>query len=180
MRLFICSLFFFVLNVSAAEDTNSINLDKIYLSDQQDRQGDASKFDWDKILDRDSVRREQVIVLLRNGQIRTAKEYWQAAMIFQHGETTEQYKMAYVLTQLATLLDPEMKSAKWLSAAAWDRIMLSVKQPQWYGTQFQQSSTGKWELCEINPKIVTDEERVQANLEPLLQIRAHIEEKNKN
>lgn len=135
-------------------------LTKMFEIDQSDR-GKKSA-DWETIIKLDREHRSEVRKLLKTGQLRTSKDYFHAAMIFQHGETTEDYKLAFSLAQFAATLDPGNKSALWLTAATWDRILMSKKVPQWYGTQYHQSIPGgPIVLYDVNEAAVTDEERIQ-------------------
>lgn len=179
-------LFFVFLTWNASalatevKEIGSVNLGELYESDQKDRKNDIDKIDWNAISVRDSERQVKIMLMLRHGSIKTAKEYWQAAVIYQHGSTIEQIKIAYSFAQIAMALDPDMKAARWLAAASWDRIMVQSKLPQWYGTQFTKSSaTGKWELYEINESIISDEERMKFDIPPLKLIREQIEGMNK-
>src|SRR4051812_33651503 len=78
--------------------------------------------------------REQVQQLLRTGKIQSAKDYYYAAFIFQHGQKPSEYLYAHVLA--VTAVNKGLHTAIWLSAATLDRYLQSVQRPQIFGTQY--------------------------------------------
>lgn len=83
--------------------------------------------------------REQVRQLMRQGEIRSAKDYYYAAFILQHGQTPSDYLYAHVLA--VTAVSKGLHAAIWLSAATLDRYLQSIGQAQIFGTQFGGSLT---------------------------------------
>lgn len=81
----------------------------------------------------DAVRRQQVRALLETGALRTARDFYTAGLVFQHGDTPEDYLMAHTLA-LAALGEGSTESP-WLAAATLDRYLHAIGQPQIYGTQ---------------------------------------------
>ncbi|RSB46263.1 hypothetical protein [Brevundimonas sp. 357] len=81
----------------------------------------------------DAVRRQQVRSLLEAGALRTATDFYSAALVFQHGDTPEDYLMAHTLAVAA--LGERSTESPWLAAATLDRYLQAVGQPQIYGTQ---------------------------------------------
>jgi len=77
--------------------------------------------------------REQVRQLMRSGKIQSAKDYYYAAFIFQHGQKPSDYLYAHVLA--VTAVSKGLHAAIWISAATLDRYLESVQQPQIFGTQ---------------------------------------------
>ena len=108
--------------------------------------------DWAKVSAEDAVRRTQVLELIKQGSVRNAEDYCNAALIFQHGDSVDDIRLAYSLATTSRALDPSGKRCKWLSAAAWDRILLRLNKPQWYGTQFTKSQSGTWS-CTLSTKL---------------------------
>ena len=98
---------------------------------------------------------------MQSGELNTAKGYFNAALIMQHGSTTEDIRIAHALSTIASTLDPAYPRAKWLMAASWDRLMVRLKQPQWYGTQSVRDASGKFVLYPVLADAVTDEERTK-------------------
>lgn len=144
-----------------------ISIEDLYKQDIDDREG----IDWDdkdkveELRKKDEIRRQTARDLLSSGNLSTGLNFHHASLIFQHGETTEDYKLAHELAEKA--LDLGDETAKWLYAATFDRWLLSDGKPQRYGTQFKQNENGEWEVAlPIDPKI-TDEERAKYNVPPL-------------
>jgi hypothetical protein len=78
--------------------------------------------------------REQVQGLMRSGKIQSAKDYYYAAFIFQHGQKPSDYLYAHVLA--VTAVSKGLHAAIWLSAATLDRYLESIQRPQVFGTQY--------------------------------------------
>ena len=107
-------------------------LRRLFNEDQGDRKSGTLDADTVK---RDAKRREQVLRELRSGRLRTATDYYHAAMVFQHGESADEIRLAFSLAWTSAQMDEKKRDrALWLSAAAWDRIMMRLQKPQWYGT----------------------------------------------
>lgn len=83
---------------------------------------------------RDEERRLAVKEMLRVGSVKTAEDFFNAGLIFQHGDTVEDYRTAHAFANMALLLDPGNKGAQWLSAASWDRLLIHLGKLQWFGT----------------------------------------------
>ena len=81
----------------------------------------------------DAVRRQQVRVLLDADALRTPTDLYSAALVFQHGDTAEDYLLAHTLAVAA--LGEGSTESPWLAAATLDRYLQKVGQPQIYGTQ---------------------------------------------
>ena len=73
--------------------------------------------------------------LLATGGLHTGKDYEEAALIFQHGTTADDYLLAHTLA-LAALAKGDA-SAAWIAAATLDRYLQTIGKPQIYGTQYQ-------------------------------------------
>jgi hypothetical protein len=152
----------------------------LYREDQAAREGTTyEKIDWVELSKRDAERRNRVRELLAQGTVRTSMDFFHAAMLFQHGSTPDEYRLAYSLANVSATLDPSNKTALWLSAAAWDRLLMSRNVPQWYGTQFtKESADGPWILYKVDESI-TDEERAHFHVPPLKEARERVKELNK-
>ena len=109
-------------------------LKRLFDADQGDRKNGTID---QKTVKRDADRRKQVLAELRSGRIRTAEDHYHAAMVFQHGESADDIRLAFSMAWISAQMDPKKKDRSlWLSAAAWDRIMMRENMPQWYGTQY--------------------------------------------
>jgi hypothetical protein len=169
----------------------AINIDmyNIYIQDQADRSShvgkagvpDLDSTDWEEVGRRDQIRREQTRNILEANGLRAPDDFYHAAMIFQHGGDAKSYALARDLARKAIKLDPSLSKAYWLSAAAQDRYLWAMGEPQWYGTQIQQDSTGAWTLEPIDPSAVTDEERGVHGVPPIKEVMRQIDSiNNKN
>jgi hypothetical protein len=128
------------------------------------------------------TRNEQrkIVEILKEGKIKTAEDFYNAGLIFQHGDSPDDMKLAFSLATISARLAPAHPAPKWLAAAAWDRYMMWKKLPQWYGTQSQFfKETGRTSLYPILPDAVSDAERAEAKVPPLSKIISDIEAKNK-
>jgi len=143
---------------------------RLYQEDQADRT--TGEIDWSLVEPRDRRRRERVQQLLDSGLVNTADDFFHAGMIFQHGTDSADYALAYELADYAFAIDSNHASARWLTAAAKDRYLLSTGQPQWYGTQFHLID-GKWTIEPIDTTAVTDDERRRMGCRTLSEARKH-------
>ena len=126
---------------------------------------------------RDAGRREKVLEELRSGRIRTANDYYHAAMVFQHGESADDIRLAFSLAWAGAQMNTRHKDrARWLSAAAWDRIMMRLQKPQWYGTQYvADDPNSEFRLYRIDEDAVTDQERRRLNVPVLSEAKKRVE-----
>jgi hypothetical protein len=84
--------------------------------------------------DRAVARRTTLHAMLSRGDITSATDLYEAAFVFQHGETAPDYLLAHVLSLDA--LAKGFTRAKWISVATLDRYLQLIGQPQIFGTQF--------------------------------------------
>jgi len=149
--------------------------------DQAARIG-AGPIDWSKVGPQDAQRRDEVTKMLHAGCVRTANDFYNAALIFQHGGLVDDYQLAYALASVSKKLDPGNKDARWLTAASWDRTMRAWGKPQWYGTQYTgpHASGSKWQLYMVDEAAVTDEQRSALGVQTVAEMRARIRRLNDN
>ena len=83
----------------------------------------------------DAERRARTRALLDADQINTARDYFHAAFIFQHGSEPDDFLLAHVLA--VTAVSKGHPQASWIAAATLDRYLQQIGRPQIYGTQFQ-------------------------------------------
>ena len=110
------------LGWAAAHADDNRRLWEIFEADQKSREGDA--IDWQAMAEQDRAHRAEVLSLIRSNALHTSNDYFNAALVFQHGDTTDDYLLALGLAQIAATLDPDNKAALWLTAAAVDRLDL--------------------------------------------------------
>lgn len=159
---------------------NNQKLARLHEEDQSDRSGDISKKDNDQIRKNDSRHRREVDKMISNNDLQTAKDYYRAAMIFQHGSEVSDFKKAASLAQKAIELGSE--KAKWLYAAATDRSLVFSGRKQKFGTQFKRprhddGSLGEWELDPVDKRI-SDDTRAKYNVPSLGEAQAKIQKMN--
>lgn len=159
-----------------ADDTSRIHpeLQRLYQEDQADRKIVPLDLAW--LAPRDRRRREQVGAILAAGGARSSIDCFRAAMVFHHGETVEDFRLANQLVRQAVELDPDHDGARWLAAAAEDRLLMEQKQPQKWGTQFDRVD-GVWVVWEVDPAI-TDAQRAEWNVPPLAAARSEAQRLN--
>jgi len=110
-------------------------------------------------------RKRRVGEIVSVGELKVGADYHHAALIFQHGDTTVDFKKANELAKKGMDLGEER--SKWLYAATYDRWMRSLGKPQKYGTQFKKGKNNMPELAEPIDRSTTDEERAKYNVPPL-------------
>lgn len=107
-----------------------------------------------------AARREFVRRLIRAGGLATAEDYVNGALLLQHGDSPEDFLLAHVLATIAGFKGS--RSGRLLSAAALDRYLLSVGQPQAFGIQPTRDFTKMATACHSmapNLAIITDKIR---------------------
>jgi hypothetical protein len=114
----------------------------------------------------DARRRDVVTRILAQGGAKVSDDYFHAAMIFQHGDRRAHIQRARELALKAVELDPGNGRARWLYAAATDRLLVAEGKRQRYGTQFTHGTDGRMELFPVEPG-VPDAERRKWNVMPL-------------
>jgi hypothetical protein len=145
--------------------TISPRMAQLFSADQAARQLLVS--DPQKLNSDDTTRREEVLGYILNGKIFTARDLVYAAFIFQHGDCSEHYRFANRLAQIA--MDTGYSDARWIYAATLDRYLMSMGQPQKFGTQYTMVN-GEYQLYSVD-STTTDAEREKYNVPPLSEIR---------
>jgi hypothetical protein len=153
------------------------------VADQADRDSknpewNGRQVDWTKVRPRDAQRRLQMLGLLQTERLKTAADYACAGLIFQHGESAEEARLAFSMFTLAATIDPTTDNVRYLQAAAWDRLMMRLHRPQWYGTQFVRVPGGGWTLGDVDESAVTDADRAKFDVDPIAASRQRLENLN--
>jgi hypothetical protein len=183
MRYFLALLAFCSCFCNAAESNAALRA--MTHADQAARSGGA--INWKVLSEQDRVRRDKVRAMLAAGVIVTAEDFFNAALIMQHGEVPDDYRLAYSFASISKTIDPDStsftpvyKTAKWLTAAAWDRLMMNLNKPQWYGTQFTKPyGATQWQLYQLDENAVTDEERMALGVMSKAQAQQKLADMNK-
>jgi tetratricopeptide (TPR) repeat protein len=153
-----------IATCSYAQHADNEELQKMHDEDQRARS--VPNINWLVLSRQDSLREARVHEMIRDGKIITAKDYYNSAMIFQHGRDTIASSMAVKHMRKAIELDSTMN--RWLLAAAIDRDLMRRGQPQIYGTQYvKESMDAKWSRYKIDSTKVTDVERKYYGVETL-------------
>jgi len=151
----------------------------IVLADQADRKVQPSPEQWEEITLRDAERRCGVQEELCGGRVRTAYDFFNAALVMQHGTDLEEIRLAHALATVSASMDsasPQARQALWLKAASWDRMMRTLGRPQWYGTQLHRDNAGAVTLYEVDESAVTDADRVALSAPTLAEARMQAEQ----
>jgi hypothetical protein len=150
-RWIILVIFVLVSDTKAADtSTDNAELKQIYEADQKDREAPLGKaLDWETIGPRDTARRKRVRELIDQRGLNTGKDYERAAMVFQHGEGSDDVLLAHVLA--VTAIGKGDMDARWLAAAALDRFLQRVGQPQVFGTQFSYKTENGQQMWTMDP-----------------------------
>ncbi|MGA2606826.1 MAG: hypothetical protein ABSH01_05140 [Terriglobia bacterium] len=94
--------------------------------------------------ERDEQRHAEVRKILAEGKINSGREYFFAALIFQHSSAPVDLMFAHMLA--VTAVAKGNAGAKWMAAATLDRYLWSIKQSQIFGTQFHKGTDQKWTM----------------------------------
>ncbi len=154
---------------AAAEEfflANNRELARLKDEDQADREQER----WDGMGARDAQRLSRVMEMLEDGQVQSAHDHFNAATILQHGDDSTDYLLAHELALKAAELDSTVSIFRWLAAAAKDRYLWHVGQPQWFGTQ-RKMVDGVWTIEPIDTTVITDDERRKWNVPTLSEAR---------
>jgi hypothetical protein len=158
-----------------------INAELFYMmkEDQAARQLPVDSIRWDSISVKDNQRLMRVKEMAEAGVLKVSEDFFNAALICQHGADSSDYKLANTLARQAVELDSTDSSAKWLVASAWDRYLQKTGRPQIYGTQFVLNNKGQWTLEPLDSLSISDTERARWNVPSLSEARKHVEDLNK-
>jgi hypothetical protein len=141
-------------------------MQKIFNEDQRVRKGVNWTSEYGKsVAAGDAERRRQVKPLLEANKLRSGDDFAQAAFIFQHGETSDDFLLAHTLALAA--LARGKQNASWIAAASFDRYLQSIGQPQIYGTQFDADGSKIMLKQPYNPAVVDSSLRRQLALPPV-------------
>jgi len=148
-----------------SQTNDNPELQKMADDDQNARK--AANINWIIVSKEDSLRRERIFALLKEDKVKTAKDYFNSGIVFQHGGDTISSGMAVKSFEKALTMDPSLN--RWWYAAAVDRDLMYRKKPQIYGTQFIKDKTtnGKWARYKIDASKITDEQRKYYSVETL-------------
>lgn len=141
-------------------DIPSKEMKAIFDEDQQVRQ--SQQVDWKTVTRSDADRREATRKLMDAGALHTGRDFEEAAFVFQHGDSPQDYLLAHTLAMIAASKgDP---TAIWIASATLDRYLQSIGQKQIFGTQFKRDADGKWTQDPYDRDLLSDAIRAQAGV----------------
>jgi hypothetical protein len=175
MKFIAASIFLLGSTMLGQTPVDNSALTQLFTVDQNARK--APNIDWVKLTAQDEERRKQVHQMLETGEIRTANDYFHAALIYQHGQKPEDFLLAHALAVDAISLGG--KNARWLAAATLDRYLRSISKPQIYGTQFEANQKKIWTQQTLDPSLVTDSVRAAVCVVPAAEQTKILQDVNK-
>jgi len=139
---------------------NNEELRRLMVEDQADRQSKA--IDWAVVAPRDRARVARVKELYATGSIRTADDYYHAALALQHGEAPEDFLLAHEFCVAAMMLGKNDIASSSLGAAAEDRFLMNLGRPQRFGTQYRSEGDGPLRLYRVDGGVTDELRKVMA------------------
>lgn len=147
-----------VLLIISCKVSDNSRLAELAKSDQLDR-----KRNTPEISKNDRARLKEVKTIISEDTLITSNDYFNAAIVLQHGDEPQDYKTANDLAKKAVEIDEGNQKAKILVAQSMDRYLLSINKPQIYGTQ--RKLLGELEYMQpIDTLQISDFERKQLGL----------------
>jgi len=123
---------------------------QLQVEDQSENPGNISAEDYYRHGD---ARRAEVRKLLEEGKLTSGEDFSDAARIFQHGQTPEEFLFAHVLAVEALIRGGS--ADKWLAAATLDRYLQAVNRPQIFGTQYPgDKAAGNSPKPQVDPHVM--------------------------
>mgnify|MGYP001571946957 CR=1 FL=1 len=158
---------------------NKVNseIKSLFISDQADRRN--MRFDKKSLSilkKKDKERMRELSFIIKTKKAFAPREFYMIAMLYQHGFSLSDYKKAVSFAHRG--MKDGFEKAKWLYAAATDRLLMAQKKKQRYGTQYIRKR-GKWDIYPVNPR-TTDKERAQYNISSIKEIMESVIKFNKN
>lgn len=145
-------------------------LERLFLSDQAQRYGGvAHPLDAGRLWVGDWIRLTKVKRIAAAELLETADDYYVAAFLLQHGLSAGDFALAQRLASMAAELGHP--HGRRLSAAAEDRYLVKIGQPQRYGSQMVCTAGKGWHLAPVDPS-VDDTIRTARGMEPLAAMEA--------
>lgn len=144
-----------------AQRARSIELQTLEDQDQADRQGSFDSIDWNVVGPRDKARRTRVAEIADEGCLASARDYAAAALVYQHGDTSDDYLHAF--TWFKKAVDLGDVSQKVMLAKGADRYLVSLGYKQLFATQASRPSMSPADCWCLQPVAqgMTGEERAQ-------------------
>ena len=120
-------------------ETDNLQLEDIYESDQSDRK---KVYDSPQAVaqlkQRDAMRKAMTLDMMSKDEVTTSLDLYRAAVILLHGSEPKDFLTAHRLAVIAAINGH--RPARWLAASSLDRYLMALGQPQIYGTQFEHNA----------------------------------------
>ncbi|HET9406278.1 MAG TPA: conjugal transfer protein TraD [Candidatus Sulfotelmatobacter sp.] len=155
-------------NPASADNVSEVH--RLYLADQDARKDDEKHPDvlsleaTKKLIAEDKQRRERTRQIIDAGGLKTGEDYHDAAFIFQHGDTAEDYLLAHILASTAIIKGDQ--GSRWIAAATLDRYLQFIKQKQVFGTQYLKMDGNPFTQEPFDAKLLTDNLRQAFCIKP--------------
>lgn len=153
---------------SVAAAPSNPEMKAIFDADQSERQAD--KVNWEALAAADKVRRARTATLLSQGALHSGDDYLEAAFVFQHGDSANDYLLAHILATVA--VNKGSKNGVWIAAATLDRYLLKIGQKQILGTQYitpqfvDPKASGPWTQEPYDRVLISDALRKELEVPP--------------
>jgi hypothetical protein len=123
----------------AAKATNNAELETLRTADQADREPPIDLTKQQLMMKNDPVRRARVLELVASGVPATGRDFHNAALVLQHGNTVDDFRLAHELSIAAVALGDT--GAVWLLSRTYDRLLLHMGHRQRLNTQYGGAAT---------------------------------------
>src|SRR5688572_1221277 len=152
---------------AAATATDNAEVKTLVAADQADRQNwnNRTPAEAEATQKRDLARNARIREIVAAGDLRTAEDFSRASLVLQHSARFSGFRAAHELAVAAMLLGDRGRG-RWLVAAAYDRMLMSVGLNQRFGTQL--GPTGPIPGDEVG---ICDNERIALGCPTLAEAR---------
>lgn len=147
------------------KDADPVNeIHQMFIDDQADRRGfsriEGSPEEIQKMVERDAKRLKRTREIYYSGGLKSARDYVDASLIFQHSSVPDDYLLAHILSVVSISKangdESWLIDARWLSAATLDRYLQSIKRKQVFGTQYHKNDKQMYIFDEYDDALLTD------------------------
>jgi hypothetical protein len=161
--------FLLLVAITTACSSSSSRIGHLYASLQADvAERRPGALPDPKLEERHAARAAEVRQIVAKGELKTAKERFEAAVLLVEMDDAEDLKLAEVLAQQAAAEGERLGPR--VAAEAIDKQLVLRHLPQRYGTQYEWVAVlGEWRLYPLDPK-TTDSERQAVGVPPLTEL----------
>ena len=109
-------------------------LEALRTADQADREPPMDQAKQQLMMKNDPARRARVLDMVGTGALATGRDFHNAALVLQHGNTVDDFRLAHELSIAAVALGDT--AAVWLLSRTYDRLLLHMGHRQRLNTQY--------------------------------------------